>query len=134
MKKFEVAFPFAPFGTVVGVGPARFRADAAARKETSRSPRSSRRSASGGTFSRCFSPRNLLLPAPDLPILSEPVRSARVLRFICVFSFHWGGARVSGLAPRKDSWYSLFFRGDSGNSPGVSESKKESCMSPSGEG
>ena len=33
------------------------------------------------------------------------------------------------MRPRKETWYSLFFRGDAGNSPGVSESKKESCMS-----
>jgi RNA polymerase sigma-70 factor (ECF subfamily) len=33
------------------------------------------------------------------------------------------------LRLRKETWYSLFFQGDAGNSPGVSESKKESCMS-----
>ena len=33
------------------------------------------------------------------------------------------------MRPRKETWYSLFLRGDSGNSSGVSESYKESCMS-----
>lgn len=33
------------------------------------------------------------------------------------------------MRPRKETWYSLIFRRVAGNSPGASESKKESCMS-----
>ena len=48
---------------------------------------------------------------------------------VAVFPFGGRNVGVPGLRLWKETWYSLFFREDSGNSPRESESKKESCMS-----
>jgi hypothetical protein len=61
----------------------------------------------------------LLPPGPDFSILGEPIHSAK---FFAALRFDGRFAGAPGLRARKETWYSLFFRGDSGNSPGASES------------